>query len=307
MSAAPSAVTRRTVAFLRRFAKPRIRSLTAPARALQALVERFSPERRAPFAPQIPGDWIPASSGAVATLFYLHGGAFLIGSPRLFRYAARTFARAGFDVFTPAYRLAPEHVFPAALDDVLRAYKAFAEARPGPFVIVGDSVGGGLAVSLMLRIRDEGLPPPVAAALSSPWVDLAATGASMRENEARDPLFTRKDILLGARAALGRQSARHPHASPIYADLSGLPPMLVHVGADEVLRDDSTRLVARARQAGVDARLETWPCVPHAWQLMSFLPEARESRAKAMEFLKARVAAATARVAAPRNGFAKRR
>ncbi|MGD9540701.1 alpha/beta hydrolase [Methylocystis sp.] len=289
MSEVASAATQRTVAFLRRFIKPHVQSLTAPARVLQALLERLSPERRAPFAPQIPGDWLEASGGAVATLFYLHGGAFLIGSPRLFRYAAREFARAGFDVFTPAYRLAPEHVFPAALEDVLRAYKTFAEARPGPFVIVGDSAGGGLAVSLMLRIRDEGLPPPAAAALSSPWVDLAATGASIRENEARDPWFTRKDILLGARAALGRESARNPLASPIYADLSGLPPMLVHAGADEALRDDSTRLVARARQAGVDASLEMWPCVPHAWQLMSFLPEARESRAKAIEFLKARL------------------
>jgi monoterpene epsilon-lactone hydrolase len=290
MSAAASAATRRTVAFLRRFVKPHIQSLTAPARVLQALLEKLSPERRAPFAPQVPGDWLEAPGGAVATLFYLHGGAFLIGSPRLFRYAAREIARAGFDVFTPAYRLAPEHVFPAALDDVLRAYKTFVEARQGPFVIVGDSAGGGLAVSLMLRIRDEGLPPPVAAALSSPWVDLAATGASIRENEARDPWFTRKDILLGARAALGRQSARHPLASTVYADLSGLPPMLVHVGANEALRDDSTRLVSRARQAGVDVNLEMWPCVPHAWQLMSFLPEARESRAKAIAFLKARLA-----------------
>ncbi|MBM3563711.1 MAG: alpha/beta hydrolase [Alphaproteobacteria bacterium] len=293
MSAAASAATRRTVAFLRRFVKPRIQSLTAPVRALQALVETLSPERRAPFAPQIPGDWTPASGDAVSTLFYLHGGAFLIGSPRLFRYVSREFARAGFDVFAPAYRLAPEHVFPAALDDVLRAYRTFVDARPGPFVILGDSAGGGLAVSLMLRIRDEGLRPPIAAALSSPWVDLAATGPSMRENEESDPLFTRKDILLGARAALGRQSARNPLASPIYADLSGLPPMLVHVGADEALRDDSTRLVARARLAGVDARLEMWPCVPHAWQLMSFLPEARESRAKAIDFLKAQVARAS--------------
>jgi acetyl esterase/lipase len=290
MSAAASAATLRTVAFLRRFVKPRVKSLTAPLRGLQAIVEALSPAKRASFAPQIPGDWTPASGDAAATLFYLHGGAFLIGSPRLFRYASREFARAGFDVFAPAYRLAPEHIFPAALEDVLRAYRTFVEARPGPFVIVGDSAGGGLAVSLMLRIRDEGLRPPVAAALSSPWVDLAATGASMRENEERDAWLARKDILLGARAVLGRQSARNPLASPIYADLSGLPPILVHVGADEALKDDSTRLVARARQAGVDAQLEIWPCVPHAWQLMSFLPEARESRAKAIEFLKSRVA-----------------
>ncbi|MDP3067679.1 MAG: alpha/beta hydrolase, partial [Methylocystis sp.] len=118
-----SAATRRTVAFLRRFVKPRILALTAPLRGLQRLVEMLSPERRAPFAAQIPGDWTPASGDpAVATLFYLPGGAYLIGSPRLFRYASRAFARAGFDVFAPAYRLAPEHVFPAALEDVLRAY-----------------------------------------------------------------------------------------------------------------------------------------------------------------------------------------
>ncbi|PPD04884.1 MAG: alpha/beta hydrolase [Methylocystis sp.] len=292
-----SAATRRTVAFLRRFVRPRILSLTAPLRGLQRLVEMLSPERRAPFAAEIPGDWTPASGSAIATLFYVHGGAYLIGSPRLFRYASRLFAHAGFDVFAPAYRLAPEHIFPAALEDVLRAYRTLIEARPGPFVIVGDSAGGGLAVSLLLRIRDEGLRPPVAVALSSPWVDLAATGGSMRENEERDPLFTRKDILLGARAVLGRQSGKNPLASPIYADLSHLPPMLVHVGADEVLRDDSTRLVARARQAGVDAQLEIWPCVPHAWQLMSFLPEARDSRAKAIEFLKAWVAQAPSNAA----------
>ena len=134
------------------------------------------------------------------------------------------------------------------------------------------------------------MPLPVAAALFSPWADLAATGASARENEDRDAFFTRKQILLGARAVLGRESARNPLASPIYADLSGLPPMLVHVGADEVLRDDSTRLVARAREAGVDVRLEIWPSVPHGWPLMSFLPEARLSRAKAIAFLKEQLA-----------------
>ncbi len=121
---AASPAARRTVAFLRRFVKPRIATLTPPLRRLQALLEALSPEKRAPFAPQIPGDWNPASGGAaIATLFYLHGGAFLVGSPRLFRYASRRFAAAGFDVFTPAYRLAPEHVFPAALEDVFRAYQ----------------------------------------------------------------------------------------------------------------------------------------------------------------------------------------
>lgn len=288
---AASPATRRTVAFLRRFVKPRIATLMPPLRRLQALVEALSPEQHAPFAPQIPGDWNPALERVpIATLVYLHGGAFLVGSPRLFRYASRQFAAAGFDVFVPAYRLAPEHVFPAALEDVLRAYQALIDARRGPIVIAGDSAGGGLAVSLMLRLRQEGLPLPVAAALFSPWTDLAATGASARENEARDAFFTRKQIQLGSRAVLGGGSAKNPLASPVYADLSGLPPMLVHVGADEVLRDDSTRLVARARDAGVDARIEIWPGVPHGWPLMSFLPEARQSREKAIAFLKGQLA-----------------
>jgi epsilon-lactone hydrolase len=282
-----SPATRRTAAFLRRFVKPRLERLVRRGQAAQTFLAPFVAQQKAPFAPDIPGEWTPARGGAAGvTLFYIHGGGFLLGSPRLFRYVSRQFARAGFDVFTPAYRLAPEHVFPAALEDVFRAYRALLSARPGPIVVAGDSAGGGLAVALMLRARDAGVPLPVAAALFSPWTDLAATGASVRENEETDAFFTRRALLIGARAVLGRESAKNPLASPVYADLSGLPPMLVHVGADEVLRDDSTRLVERARQAGVAARIEIWPGAPHAWQLMSFLPEARESREKAIAFLK---------------------
>ncbi|MCC3245640.1 alpha/beta hydrolase [Methylocystis sp. WRRC1] len=281
-----SPAVQRTVGFLRRFVKPRVERLAPTLRLLQSLIERLSPARRAPFAPDIPGDWTPSEGAPAATLYYLHGGAFLVGSPRVFRYASRRFAQAGFDVFTPAYRLAPEHVFPAALEDAVAAYKALAAARPGPIVVAGDSAGGGLAVSLMARLRDDGFRLPAAAALFSPWTDLAATGASARENEEKDAFFTRRAILSGARAALGKASARNPLASPLFADLSGLPPLVVHVGADEVLRDDSTRLVERARAAGVEAQIEIWPGVPHAWQLMSFLPEAEESRGKAIAFLK---------------------
>jgi acetyl esterase/lipase len=286
---------RRTAAFLRRFVKPRLETLVRLARTLGRPFAGFFAQQSAPFAPDVPADWIPATGEPVATLVYLHGGGFLVGSPPLFRFVSRGFASAGFDVFTPAYRLAPEHVFPAALDDVFAAYKALLSAGPRqPIVLAGDSAGGGLAVSLMLRLRDAGLPLPQAAALFSPWTDLAATGASVRENEARDALFTRRMILLGARFVLGRESGRNPLASPVYADLSGLPPLLVHVGAEEALRDDSTRLVARAKAAGVDASLEIWPDVPHAWQLMGFLPEARESRARAVRFLRQRLLAAPA-------------
>lgn len=290
-----SLAARRTSAFLRRFVKPRLLGTIASLRRFQALVERVSPEKRAPFMPDVPGDWVPATGApAGATLVYLYGGAFLVGSSRLFRFIARDFARAGFDVFTPDYRLAPEHIFPSALDDVLRAYKALLASRPGPIVLAGDSAGGGLAVALMLRARDEGLPLPTAAALFSPWTDLAVAGPSARENEEKDALFTRRVILSGARSALGRTSGKNPLASPVYADLSGLPPLIVHAGSDEALRDDAARLVERARAAGVEAACELWPDVPHAWQWMGFLPEARESRGKAIAFLKQKLAVGAA-------------
>lgn len=282
---------RRTSRFLRRVVKPRLPALIRAAKLLQPVTRRLIKGRPAPFAPQLSADWTPASGAAVATLFFLHGGGYLVGAPRQFRFAARPFAAAGFDVFMPSYRLAPEHVFPAALDDAVVAYRALLGAARGPIVLAGDSAGGGLAVALMLRLRAEGLSLPAAAALFSPWTDLAATGAATRTNEACDALFTRKTILVGGRAMLGTTSARNPFASPLYGDFAGLPPLLVHAGADEALRDDSTRLVARARAAGVDAQLELWPDVPHGWQLTPFMPEAMESRLKAIDFLKEQLGA----------------
>lgn len=286
-----SGAARRTAQFLRRFIKPRLPTLIRAAKMMQPTTRRLIRGRPAPFAPDIAADWTPATGDAVATLFFLHGGGYLVGAPRQFRFAARPFAAAGFDVFMPSYRLAPEHVFPAALDDAFSAYRALLRAARGPIVIAGDSAGGGLAVSLMLRLRAEGLPLPVACALFSPWTDLAAASPSVRANEACDALFTRKVILIGGRAVLGLANSRDPFASPVYGDLSGLPPMLVHTGADEALRDDSTRLVERALGAGVAAQIELWPDVPHGWQLMPFIPEATESRQKAIAFLKEKLRA----------------
>jgi monoterpene epsilon-lactone hydrolase len=281
-----SDAARRTTQFLRRYVKPRLPTLIRTAKMLQPTTHRLIKGRPAPFAPDVAADWTPATGDAVATLFFLHGGGYLIGAPRQFRFVARRFSDAGFDVFMPSYRLAPEHVFPAALEDAFAAYQSLLRAARGPIVLAGDSAGGGLAVSLMLRLRAEGLPLPVAVALFSPWTDLAAASPSVRANEEKDALFTRKVILIGGRAVLGMANARDPFASPVYGDLAGLPPMLVHAGADEALRDDSTRLVERARAAGVDAQIELWPDTPHGWQLMPFIPEAAESRQKAIDFLK---------------------
>ena len=286
-----SDAARRTTQFLRRYVKPRLPTLIRAAKMIQPTTHRLIKGRPAPFAPDVAADWTPATGDAVATLFFLHGGGYLIGAPRQFRFVARRFSDAGFDVFMPSYRLAPEHVFPAALEDAFAAYRALLRAARGPIVLAGDSAGGGLAVALMLRLRAEGLPSPVAAALFSPWTDLAAASPSVRSNEEKDALFTRKVILIGGRAVLGMANARDPFASPVYGDLAGLPPMLVHAGADEALRDDSTRLVERARTAGVDAQIELWPDTPHGWQLMPFIPEAVESRQKAIDFLKEKLRA----------------
>lgn len=285
---------RQSVSLLRRLIKPNLATLIRAAKTTQPIILKNLSENPAPFCPDIAGDWTPATSQTTAgapLLFFLHGGGFLIGAPRLFRYVSRQFSRAGFDVFAPRYRLAPEHVFPAALTDVVQAYKALVSASPQPIVVAGDSAGGGLAISMMMKLRDDGVRLPKAAVLFSPWTDLAATGESMRLNEGKDAFFSRKIILLGARAFLAQARARDPRASPIYGDLAGLPPILAHVGADEVLRDDSTRLIDQARAVGVDAQIEIWPDVPHAWQLLPFLTEAAVSRQKAIEFLKERLAA----------------
>ncbi|WP_424360420.1 alpha/beta hydrolase [Methylocystis parvus] len=239
----------------------------------------------------VEGLWVGASGTPKATLLYLHGGAYFAGAPHLYGPVLRAFADAGFDVFAPAYRLAPAHPFPAALDDARAAYAGLRETVETPIVFAGDSAGGGLALAVMIAERAAGGDPPRAAALFSPWTDLAATGASARENEEKDALFTRLMLRVGARAYLNGASAKTPLASPLYADLSGLPPLLVHVGEDEMLRDDSTRFVARAREAGVEAELALWPDVPHGWQMMDPIPEAKASREKAIAFLSGKLAA----------------
>ncbi|TDX66874.1 acetyl esterase/lipase [Methylosinus sp. sav-2] len=276
-------------AYLRRFLRPRICGEGEPDAAVRALNLRFPwpPAGAAEADPDSPGEWIRARAPK-ATLLYLHGGAYMAGAPRLYRSTARFFAKAGFNVFTPAYRLAPEHRFPAALDDVSAAYERLA-AR-GPLALAGDSAGGGLALALMLRLRARGLPLPSAAALFSPWTDLSTSGASTRDNEGKDPIFTRRALRLAARQYLGEASARDPEASPLLGDLSGLPPLLLHVGEDELLLDDSRRLAERAAAAGTSVELKIFPLVPHGWQLgAAFMPEARASLREAAAFLARRV------------------
>ncbi len=233
----------------------------------------------------VPGEWLGAED-APRTLLYLHGGGYIACSPWTHRPFTKAFAKAGLRVFAPDYRLAPEHPYPAALDDAVAAYRGLLDAGAQGVVVAGDSAGGGLVLALMLRLRDLGLPLPARAALFSPWTDLAATGESVQANTRRDAMFFGDGIARGADAYVGTADRLSPLISPLYGDLAGLPPLLVHVGANEVLRDDSTRLADRALAAGVAVDLRVWPVVPHVWQIMSqFIPEGRQSLDAAARFL----------------------
>jgi len=301
----------RVISFLLRHTfKPRLaraRDITAVRKAMNVPFARALPGVRIEngFLGGVPGEWLRAQGAnaqtEIATLIYFHGGGYFACSPRTHRPVTSAFALSGFHTFAPAYRLGPEHPFPAALEDALSVYRALLARRAaGSLVVAGDSAGGGLATALLVALREQGLPAPAAAALFSPYVDLAASGASVRFNSERCAMFNSKLLPLAAAFYVGeRGDPRAPLASPLYADLHGLPPLLIHVGEQETLLDDSLRLAARAEQAGVQVRLKVWPDVPHVWQLFHrWIPEGRMSLREASEFLASHVSASRAAEAA---------
>lgn len=236
----------------------------------------------------VAGEWVTVGGvKPAATMLYLHGGGYIACSPQSHRPATSAFALAGFRTFVPDYRLAPEHPFPAAVEDAIAVYRGLlADLPSNRIVVAGDSAGGGLALALLLSLQEQGLPLPAAAALFSPLTDLAATGNSIRENSRRCAMFNTESIPRAAQRYLGDADRRIPLASPLYADLRGLPPLLIHVGANETLLDDSLRLAELARAAGLQVESKVWPAVPHVWQLMHrWIPEGRESLAQASSFL----------------------
>jgi acetyl esterase/lipase len=242
----------------------------------------------------IPCECVEAETGSSAgTLFFLHGGGYFACSPQSHRPYTTFFAQRGFKVVAPDDRLAPEHPFPAGLEDSVAAWRAL-RAQIGssaPMVIAGDSAGGGLALATMLKLRGEGDALPAAAALFSPLTDLAGTGDSLRTNGRRCAMFYGDSLARATAFYIPNGDVRNPLASPLYAELKGLPPMLIHVGADETLLDDSTRLAERARAAGVALEFKIWPAVPHDWHLFrQFVPEGRQSLEQASEFLMKAVA-----------------
>jgi monoterpene epsilon-lactone hydrolase len=220
-------------------------------------------------------------------ILFLHGGGYVSGSPELYRHITWRIAAAAQARLTAIdYRLAPEHPFPAALDDALAAWLALlAEgADPRRAVVMGDSAGGGLALALGLRLRDEGVPSPAAIVALSPWTDLALTGESVKRSA--DPMQSADIAARFATLYLNGADPRNPYASPLYGDAAGLPPSLIQVGGDEMLLDDSVRMAERLRSAGCEVALEIWPRMPHVWHTFaSVMPEARRAIARVGTFV----------------------
>ena len=221
--------------------------------------------------------WLDADgAGQGRVVLYLHGGAFVAESPEAHHaLLARICSLAGARGFYVSYRLAPEHPYPAATDDCLAAYRFLLEqgTDAAQIVIAGDSAGGNLAVVTAMRARDAGLPPPAALVLLSPVLDATFSGDSMRRNDGLDPLF-RSSIAHGlADYYVGEDLRRHPHVSPLFGRLEGLPPALVIVGSSEILLDDSVRF---ATQAG-DVELQVWHDMPHVFAVMPGLDEAHRA------------------------------
>lgn len=247
------------------------------------------------------GEWIERADGVSAfgngpTVLYCHGGGYYFCSPRTHRSLVFGLAtRANTPIFSLDYRLAPEHRFPAALDDATAAYRQLVAGGTPPesIVIAGDSAGGGLALATLVALRDAGDPLPAGCLLFSPWTDLAAAGATIHTNDGLDPMFSGAAIARAAQVYLGDTPATHPYASPVYADLNGLPPLFIMAGSTEVLLDDSQRVADKARAAGVDCELDVWKKMPHVWPLFSpFIPEANRALDRAAAFVR-RVTSAT--------------
>jgi monoterpene epsilon-lactone hydrolase len=244
----------------------------------------------------IAGEWMNSThhrhSDHTPTMLYIHGGAHIACSPVTHRPITSAFAKQGWQVFAPDYRLAPEHRFPAGLEDVVAAYSGLLAmgVEPKRLVVAGDSAGGNLAMALCLSLRAANVPLPAAIVLFSPVTDFAWTGDSIRSNSDSCSMFAHQILPIGSELYLGAHDPRDPLASPLYADLTGFPPMLIHAGEHEILRDDSVRLAERAQAAGVSVELKLWPTVPHVWQMAhQLIPEGRESLRLVNEFLKRHV------------------
>ena len=229
-----------------------------------------------------------ARSGKI--LLYLHGGAFILGSCDSHRKLVTQITRAGrIDAVLPEYRLAPEHPYPAGLQDCVGVYRALLDYgyNPKNIVVAGDSAGGGLTMSLMLELRHSGIPLPGAAVLISPFLDLTASGESVTTRAAQEPWFRADDVHVVIKYYCPDEDLEDPLVSPVFANVSGLPPTLVQVGDDEILLSDSTRIAEKMKAAGVEVDLQVFPEMWHVFQLfVGKMPESRGAVDKIGEFLR---------------------
>jgi len=241
----------------------------------------------------VPGLWIaPQSASSDRVVLYLHGGGYVVQSPRThLRLASHIAVESNCHVLSVDYRLAPEHPHPAPVTDALTAYRHLLDSGFAPqcITISGDSAGGGLSVATMVAARDAGMPQPTAGVLLSPWVDLEGTGESMDSNAVHDLMVGRGALAIMANLFVGNGGKRDPLAAPLYAELRDIAPLYIQVGGHETLLDDSTRLAARAARAGVEVRLDVFPEMQHVFQaFVGQMPEATEAVGRIGAFLRSR-------------------
>jgi acetyl esterase/lipase len=238
----------------------------------------------------VPAEWIATpETSTERVILYLHGGSYNSGSISSHRSLVANIANsAKARALIVDYRLAPEYPFSAAVEDANIAYRWLLdnEVSPDRLVIAGDSCGGGLALSLLVSLRDAGEDLPAAAVCLSPWTDLTCTGESWETNAKKDIMLDPGALRESAQVYLGEVDPRTPLASPLYADLRDLPPMLIQVGSDELILSDATGLAERAQAAGVDVTLEVWEGMQHEWHFTaSMLPEARQAVERIGQFV----------------------
>jgi len=248
----------------------------------------FEPAQLGP----IKGEWVRTPElTARRLILYFHGGGYVAGSPETHRpLIARLCLAAQATAFTPAYRLAPEFGFPAGLRDGIDAYRHLIQrgVDASSIVLAGDAAGGGLAFALLLAIRNAGLAMPAACVAMSPWADLSLSGWSVLQNAGNDAALSWELLFVSARHYLKKNNPTDPYASPVFAKFHGFPPIMVHAGSLEILRDDASRLGERAAEAGIPVSVEIYDGMQHVFQASAFVPEARVSLARLGQFIRSR-------------------
>jgi acetyl esterase/lipase len=246
----------------------------------------------------VKGEWVRVDASSPQRLIlYFHGGGFIAGSPETHRpLIARLAAAAEAQAFSLAYRLAPEFVFPAGVRDGIDAYRHLLGKgiSAKSIVLAGDGSGGGLAFAVLLAIRNAGLPTPAAVLALSPWADLSLSGWSMLQNAKSDHALSWDLLFVSARHYLKKSNPADPYASPAFASFKDFPPIMVHAGSNELLRDDASRIGDRAAEAGVPISVEIYDGMQHVFQAYPFVPEARVSLARLGAFVKQKTAEARA-------------